>query len=182
MSSNITVQRICEYCGQEFTARTTVTRFCSHNCGSRANKERVRQAKVGKANKETARIKTKDIDSVKAKEILTVAEVALLVGCSRRTAYRLTSTGIIRGTNLGERLIRVKRSEVDRFLSLPDIKPLPDIKEYDKSECYTIGEALNKFGVSDKALQGIIKRNDIPKMRQGKFVYVPKELIDKIFS
>ncbi|MFA6334291.1 MAG: CHC2 zinc finger domain-containing protein [Bacteroidales bacterium] len=28
MGSNIRVQRICQYCGKEFTARTTVTKYC----------------------------------------------------------------------------------------------------------------------------------------------------------
>ncbi|NVM62249.1 hypothetical protein FHW88_000525 [Mucilaginibacter sp. SG538B] len=31
MSSNFTVKRICEHCGSTFTAKTTVTRFCSIN-------------------------------------------------------------------------------------------------------------------------------------------------------
>ena len=39
MSSNIFVQRICEECGNEFTARTTVTRFCGDRCAKRAYKK-----------------------------------------------------------------------------------------------------------------------------------------------
>ena len=42
MSSKIEVQRICQYCEQEFTARTTVTKYCSHKCGQRAYKARKR--------------------------------------------------------------------------------------------------------------------------------------------
>ena len=32
MSSNIQIQRVCEFCGNEFTARTTVTKLCSAKC------------------------------------------------------------------------------------------------------------------------------------------------------
>lgn len=104
MSSNIQIQKICELCGTEFTARTTVTRFCSHKCSSRAHKERIRQQKIQKSNAETVKIKNKEVDTIKAKEYLTVSEVAVLIGCSRRTTYRLVSNGTINATNLGERL------------------------------------------------------------------------------
>ncbi|MBV8388972.1 MAG: hypothetical protein JO080_04140 [Mucilaginibacter sp.] len=35
MSSNFTVNRICEHCGNTFVAKTTVTRFCSKICNNR---------------------------------------------------------------------------------------------------------------------------------------------------
>ncbi len=31
MSSNIKLQRICQHCGNEFTAKTTVTQYCGVN-------------------------------------------------------------------------------------------------------------------------------------------------------
>ena len=73
MSSNIQVQRICQHCGTEFTARTTVTKYCSHRCGSLANKAKKRAEKVQKSNSETKQIKTKPIEELKAKEFLTVS-------------------------------------------------------------------------------------------------------------
>ena len=51
MGSNIYLQKICEQCGKEFTARTTVTRFCSHTCSSRAYKDRTRKDKVEKIDR-----------------------------------------------------------------------------------------------------------------------------------
>lgn len=177
MGSNIHLQKICERCGREFTARTTVTRFCSHTCSSRAYKDRIRKGTIEKIKAETIRIKTKEIGEIQARDVLTVSEVAALVGCSRRTAYRLTATGTI----LGQRLTRIRRSEVDSFLSFP-AKPAPQEKEYDISECYTVGEAQRTFGISDKTLRDIVKRNGIPKFQQGKFVYIPKELLDEIFN
>nr|WP_157246909.1 hypothetical protein [Pedobacter panaciterrae] len=46
MSSNLSVKRICEYCGNTFTAKTTVARFCGMKCNSRHGKHRVRQLKI----------------------------------------------------------------------------------------------------------------------------------------
>ena len=39
MASNIKVQKICQQCGKEFTARTTVTRCCGDACAKKAYKE-----------------------------------------------------------------------------------------------------------------------------------------------
>ena len=53
MRSKISVQRICEHCGDVFTAKTTVTRFCGDNCAKRAYKQRLKASKIEVSNKET---------------------------------------------------------------------------------------------------------------------------------
>ena len=115
MSSNIEVQRICQHCGNELTARTTVTRFCSHRCASAAHKQKVRAGKVEQSNKQTQQIKTQPIEELKAKEFLTVREVARLLNCSVRSAYYYIESGTIKAVNLGQRITRVKRSEIDKL-------------------------------------------------------------------
>lgn len=115
MSSKIEVQRICQFCGKEFTARTTVTQFCGDNCAKRAYKSRQRAAKVVKSNEETLKIRTKPIEELKAKEFLTVREVAALLNCSVRSAYHYIKIGNIKAVNLAERATRVKRSEIDKL-------------------------------------------------------------------
>lgn len=117
MSSNIQLQRICKYCGNEFTARTTTTLYCSHKCNSKDYKAKQRTTKVEASNNETEKTKAIPFESLKAKEILTVPEVAKLLNCSTRTAYRLITQGNIKGVNLGQRLTRVKRSELDKILN-----------------------------------------------------------------
>lgn len=116
MSSNIFLQRICEHCSKEFTARTTVTKFCSDNCAKRSYKSRKRAEKIEKSNTETLLIKNKPLEDVKAKEFLSVKDIALLLGCSTRTAYRLIDKGKINAVNLSERLTRVKRSELNKIM------------------------------------------------------------------
>ncbi len=115
MSSNIEVQRICKYCGNEFTARTTRTLYCSHRCNSRDYKANVKAAKVEDSNKQTQRIKNQPIEELKAKEFLTVREVARLLNCSLRSAYYYIDAGTIKAVNLGQRITRVKRSEIDKL-------------------------------------------------------------------
>jgi len=115
MSSKIEVQRICQHCSTEFKARTTTTMYCSHRCNSAAYKAKIRAVKVEGSNKETRRIKTQPIEELKAKEFLTVREVALLLNCSVRSAYNYIESKTIKATNLGQRVTRVKRSEIDKL-------------------------------------------------------------------
>jgi hypothetical protein len=86
MSSNIKVQRVCQHCGNEFTARTTSTKYCSHKCNKAAYKANLRANKVEESNKETQRIKTKPVDELKAKVYLSIAETCKLIGISSRKA------------------------------------------------------------------------------------------------
>ena len=183
MSSKIEVQRICQHCSNEFTARTTVTRFCSHRCASAAHKQKVRAGKVEVSNKQTQQIKTQPIEELKAKEFLTVREVARLLNCSVRSAYYYIESGTIKAVNLGQRITRVKRSEIDKLFDQPQtVTPQPEQKQFDIAECYNLTEVQSKYGISETALQNLIKRYEIPKIKKGWFAYVPKTVIDKLLS
>lgn len=183
MSSKIEVQRICQHCGNEFTARTTVTRFCSHRCASAAHKQKVRAGKVEQSNKQTQQIKTQPIEELKAKEFLTVREVARLLNCSVRSAYYYIESGTIKAVNLGQRITRVKRSEIDKLFEQPQpVTHQPEQIQFDIADCYSLTEVQDKYGISETALQNLIKRNSIPKIKKGWFAYVPKTVIDKLLS
>jgi excisionase family DNA binding protein len=187
MSSNIKIQRICQHCGNEFTARTTTTLYCSHRCNSAAYKAKQRAGKVEQSNKETLRIKNQPIEELKAKEFLTVREVARLLNCSVRSAYYYIENGTIKAVNLGQRITRVKRSEIDKLFEQPQTltpqpEKQPEQKQFDISECYNLTEVQSKYGISETALQNLIKRYEIPKIKKGWFAYVPKTVIDKLLS
>ncbi len=184
MSSNIKVKRICQYCKQEFTARTTVTKYCSLKCGQRAYKSRKRAEKIKRSNTETIRIKNLPIEQLKAKEFLTVREVAQLLNFSLRSVYYYIENGTISAVNLGQRMTRVKRSEIDKLFqdnSTPKINKV-NPKLYDIKDCYTITEVQNKYKVSKSTVQQIIKRNNIPKIKKGWYAYVPKQIIDELLT
>ncbi|WP_018615240.1 helix-turn-helix domain-containing protein [Segetibacter koreensis] len=115
MSSKIELQRICQQCGKEFTARTTVTKFCSDNCAKRAYKVRVMVAKIAASNIETETIKNKTLEDLKEKEFLTVRQVSKLIGCSRQNVYKLINGGKLKATNILQKKTLVKRSEIDKL-------------------------------------------------------------------
>ncbi len=187
MSSKIEVQRICQYCGNEFTARTTVTRFCSHKCNKAAYKQKERAGKVETSNKQTQQIKTQPIEILKAKEFLTVRDVATLLNSSIRTVYRLIEQGNIKAVNIAQRKTLVKRSDLDKLFKeptnrTPQPEKQPEQRQFDIADCYNLTEVQSKYGISETALQNLIKRNSIPKIKKGWFAYVPKVVIDKLLS
>lgn len=187
MSSNLEIQRICSYCNKEFTARTTRTKYCSHKCNSRHYKAKQRNTKIESSNNETNKVKTQSIEVVKAKEFLNVQDVATILGCSTKTVYRLINEGILKALNLGERLTRVKRSELDKLTEQP--KPQPETKSkatetiiYGIKNCYTIGEIQDKYNISQSGLSLLINRYEVPKIKKGKYTYVPKMIIDNLLT
>jgi excisionase family DNA binding protein len=78
-----------------------------------------RAEKVQKSNTETKRIKTQSIEELKVKEFLTVRDISILLNCSVRSVYYYIESGAIRATNLGQRITRVKRSEIDKLFEQP---------------------------------------------------------------
>ena len=115
MSTNIKIQRICQYCSNEFTAQTTRTRYCSHKCNSAAYKAKIKADKIKASDTETLKIKIQPIQELKAKEFLTVQDVATLLNCSKRSVYYYIETGKLKAVNLSKRLTRVKRSNLDKL-------------------------------------------------------------------
>ena len=83
MSSKIRVKRICQHCGNEFEARTTVTKYCSDNCAKRAYKVRFRDSKIEASNIETKVLSELPQQAIKSKKFLTVRDIATLLNSSR---------------------------------------------------------------------------------------------------
>lgn len=187
MSSNIQVQRICHYCNKEFTARTTTTLYCSHRCNSAAYKQKVRTGKVEQSNKETQRVKNHPIEELKAKAFLSITDTCKLIGISRRTVYRMIERGELITGKAGKRTI-IRRSDLEQLLFkqprtfAPEPESNPEQIQFDISKFYTLTEIQGKYGISETALQNLIKRNSIPKIKKGWFAYVPKTVIDKLLK
>lgn len=189
MSSNIKVQRICQHCGKEFTAKTTVTQFCGDLCAKRAYKARLKNAKIEASNEETRSKKNQPLEELKAREFLSVTQVSKLIGCSRQNVYNLINSGKLTATNILEKKTIVKRSDLDKLfdkaripVSQPHTEQEPKQSVFDISDCYTLSEVQTKYGISEKALHELIKRNSVPKMKKGWFAYVPKIIIDNLLN
>ena len=64
----------------------------------------------------------------------------------------------------------------------PEKEKIKEKQVFEIGNCYTISEISAKYHADPGTVNSVIKRNKIPTKKVGSFVYVPKNLIDKIFD
>lgn len=125
MSSNIRINRICKHCGETFVAKTFKTQFCSHSCNSRDYKLREKAKKLEQSKKEyhnnlkISKLKPKgdfDLEELKTKAYLSIAETCVLVGMSDSTIRKFIKEGRLKTIRLGKKHLILK-SQIDNLIS-----------------------------------------------------------------
>lgn len=118
------ILKICEFCKNEFVARTTVTQCCSDPCAKRLYKVRVREKAISRAKLETeikqkpeAYIMEEQVRVIQAKEWLTLKEAALLLNVSPLTLRRWTLAGKVRSEKIGRKHM-FERKQLDQLIKL----------------------------------------------------------------
>ena len=112
MSSNIEITRVCEHCKQDFVAKTTSTRFCTHKCNNAAYKLRLKEVKMNQSNVETAKIKITPVLETMMKAYYTIDDLSQIFGMSKRTFYRILERGELPSAKLGGKTF-VKKEAID---------------------------------------------------------------------
>ena len=178
MSSNIRIEKTCEWCGKQFTAQTTVTRFCSKRCSEHAYKERLRQQKIQMAKA----MPSPKNSELKEKDYLTVAEAGQILGMTRQGVYKLIHRGSLTASKLSTRLTLIKRTSIDAMLDGSPYTKRETNEQKTISEFYTRAEIREKFGVKDSWIYKVVAENNVPKtIIRGK-AYFSKSHIDRLFS
>ena len=113
-ASKIPIKKVCEHCKQEFVAWKTMTKYCSHQCNSRAHKSRRREERVQRTEINEQEKKVKDLID---KPYLSIAEAGRLLGISRHTIYRYIYSGRLRAYNMSSQRSIVKREDIERMLA-----------------------------------------------------------------
>ena len=116
MSSEIRVQRICEHCGQQFEAKTTVTRFCSDYCAKRAYKLLKRKERIEASEAETRQTIRQPLAEIQAREFLSVEDVCDLFGVSRSTVWRICRAKRVKSAKIGRKRF-ILRSSIDQLFN-----------------------------------------------------------------
>lgn len=114
MSSNIRINKVCKFCGNNYVAKTTVTKFCTDVCAKKAYKVRIRNEKIEKAIK----LSEKELIEINPilinKEFLNIIEAGKLLGFSRWTIHRLIKDGKLKASKIGSRII-ISRNSIDKL-------------------------------------------------------------------
>jgi len=114
MSSNIRINRICKYCGEVFVAKTFKTQFCSHSCNSKDYKKREKIRKIEESQEEyksdlkNSKSQSMNMEELKSKIYLSIAEVCLLVGMSDSTIRKFVKEGRLKTIRLGKKHLILK--------------------------------------------------------------------------
>ena len=121
MSSNIRINRICKHCGEVFVAKTFKTQFCSHSCNSKDYKKREKIRKIEESQEEyksdlkNGKSQSMNMEELKSKIYLSIAEVCLLVGMSDSTIRKFVKEGKLKTIRLGKKHLILK-SQIENLM------------------------------------------------------------------
>ena len=109
MSSNIRIEKNCEFCGNTFVAKTLYTRYCSKSCNKKHYKQLLLEENL-KIKDAQDNIKVSAVEILKntSQEYFEINEAAQIMRVSRRTLYRLIETKKLKKKKLMSRTIILK--------------------------------------------------------------------------
>ena len=179
--ANFEVKRKCELCGKVFIAKTLESKYCSPQCSKRAWKRKKDE------EKKLARLKLIADKVPDTRDYISITEAIAIYGVGRSTLYRLIRLGRIPSINLGEKLIRIKKSDLGKVYperkSVTHDEPTENtLYNMSPENCYTIGEISKKYNINDSTVWAHIRRYSIPTRQIGNYVYAPKSEIDKLYK
>lgn len=120
MNTKIPIQKVCEFCGEKFTAQKLSTRFCSNKCAGRNYKLVERQEKTMAAIRPltdpNAGRTPIEVLLNSNQEYFDIDEAAIILRVSRRTLYRLIETKQLKKKKLMSRAIILKE-DIKLFLA-----------------------------------------------------------------
>lgn len=118
MSSNLFIPKTCQHCGNAFTARTTVTKYCCDTCAKRAYKARKRKEKIQATLEKDLKEETQaqNPNTINHKDFLSVTEVSQLIGVSRWTIQRMIKQGRLKAVSFGRKRI-IARHQIENLFN-----------------------------------------------------------------
>ena len=189
------VNKRCTYCGKNFKAKTTKTKYCSHSCNAKHYKEKEREKrfnKLAEAGQSKFRSHHSILQEIQSREFLSIEKCAMMLDVSMSTIRRLIEDGDLASFNIKSRVI-ITREDVNHFcksqiekrkrkLKKPVSKVCNRAKHFNKFNYYFIGEITKYYNVSNKTVERHLKSKDVDKVKKGRFVYVLKSDVRKIFG
>lgn len=191
MGNKVRIERICEFCGKTFIAKTCKTRFCCKACNDKYYKELIRSDRYNAVTKEVKEEKKKrirlavdELEVIQAREFISLKQLAIYLGVSRKSIYTYMRIYEIPFSQIGSRII-VKRKEVETvMMNLKSVKtmqerPIKSTKTI--TDFYSAKEIEEKYQISYSRLYVIAKENNIPSATlSGKRLF-SMEHIDRYF-
>ena len=179
---SLEIRRKCKVCGKVFLAKTLDSQFCSKRCGD------VYRKRQRDAEKREVRLSKIILQIPEARDYISVKEAVAIFGVERDTIYRLIRKGQIPAINIGTRLTRIKREDLEQLLPTrksikkEKAKPIPKLYNLEPENCYTVGEICKKYRINDSTVWAHVRKYSIPSRQIGNYVYIPKDEIDNLYK
>lgn len=179
---SLEIRRKCKICGKVFLIKTLDSVYCSSKCSKIAHKRK------SDAEKKEKRLDKMASQVPNIREYISVKEAVAIFGVERDSVYRLVRSGKVQSVNLGERLIRINRKDLESLLPTrkqirkEKTKPLPKLYSLEPEDCYTISEVCKKYRINDSTVWAHVRKYSIPSRQIGNYVYVPKEEIGNLYK
>lgn len=179
---SLEIRRECKICGKVFLVKKLDSQYCSAKCSKIAYKRKC------DAEKKETRLQKIASQVPKIREYISVKEAVAIFGVERDSVYRLVRSGKVNSVNLGKRLIRINRKDMEALLPTRKKirkereKPLPKLYSLEPEDCYTINEVCKKYLINDSTVWAHVRKYSIPSRQIGNYVYVPKEDIDNLYK
>lgn len=176
------IKRKCRFCGKVFLIKMLDSYYCCKKCSDAAYAKKKRT----EAREKKLALIAKSVPKVR--EFISIREAVAIYGVERDTLYLMIRRGQIPSINIGTRLTRLNRKDLEKvFLKRPTAKyiketPLPKTYSLEPEDCYTIGEVCEKYRINDSSVWAHVRKYSIPSRQIGNYVYVPKTEIDNLYK
>ena len=139
------IKRKCKFCGKAFIIKTLDSIYCCKKCSEAA----YAQKKRAEAKEKKLALIAKSVP--KLRDYISIREAVAIYGVERDTLYLMVRRGQIPSINIGTRLTRINRKDLEKmFVKRPIAKhikeaPLPKKYSLEPEDCYTIGEVCESI-------------------------------------
>jgi len=185
------IAKKCSYCGKQFMAQMLKTRYCSHKCNQAHYRKKQKQKKTI-ANKKPPLQNDEipydaQLSTIKTKDMLSLNDVMILLGMSRSSIHRLIKNKHLKSAKFGTRVF-VRKKDLKSLINnqfeneysekiILNEDPKKDNKGY-----FSIGEITKFYNFTRRTIDRLLIQNNINKVKKGKFVYVLKSDVLKLFG
>lgn len=145
MSSNIRLNKKCELCGKSFTAKTTVTKYCSDGCAKKAYKKKKRKEKII----ESVMAESPAPSNTSNSSYLTVLDIMNMFNISKSSGHRFIKRNNLPKKKIGK-WVYIKRADVEKIF-----------QEQEREHLVGIEEAAMLFNVSTRTIERYVSENKI---------------------
>ncbi len=179
MNTAQTYRKTCEYCGKEFHACHSRTRYCSPRCSKLGHKHQKRNERIRNTSfevRETERLALLD------KNYMTITDAARLLQVSRNTMYKIIETGNLKTQHFTPRTIRVSRIDLDKFVAAPTTTKEITTESSDLGNLMTREQVMETYDVTYSWFYSTLKKRGIKTRMIGTTGFYDKQQMEEAFG